>query len=124
MLQRNVKVYGPMNALDTGSSCWNSDASSDKKHSFLIDFRRLCQVHEVRMQFQAGFVAESCRVQLKKDGEWIDVVELEPEDTLEVQSFPVGDRQACALKLVFDDFTDFYGRVIIYRIEVWGNEIS
>jgi hypothetical protein len=61
------------------------------------------------------------------DNEWLDLEELEPEDNHDMQTFSLVKDESCtgtALKLVFDEFTDFYGRVTIYRIEVWGQEVS
>jgi Sad1 / UNC-like C-terminal len=126
VLQRNIKVYGPMNALNTkdSSSCWNSD-SSDKQQNFVIDFKRVVKVQDLRLQFQAGFVSESVNVLLQTpDDKWIDLQELEVEDTLDIQTYALKSGEGTALKLVFDEFTDFYGRITIYRIEVWGLEVS
>jgi hypothetical protein len=110
-----------MNALDlaNGTSCWNSDTG--EAQSFTIDFFRKIQIHALKLQFQAGFVGEICQVEAKLDDEWQVIDELQPEDVLEVQSFPLST--CCeTLKLTFTDFTDFYGRVTIYRLEVWGDE--
>ena len=115
-----------MNALNTndGSSCWNSD-SSDKQQHFVIDFKRVVKVQDLRLQFQAGFVSESVKVLLQTpDDKWTDLQELELEDTLDIQIFALKSGEGTALKLVFDEFTDFYGRITIYRIEVWGLEVS
>lgn len=123
-------MYGPMNALDTenGSSCWNSDAANDSSQYLVIDFQRNVQVSSLKMEFQAGFIAETCTVQLKpvsNNDTWIDLEDIEPEDNHDVQEFSLdSESTGTALKLVFDDFTDFYGRVTIYRIEVWGKEVS
>lgn len=50
---------------------------------------------------------------------------VEWEDAHQVQSHtlprPV---ETSALKLVFEDPTDFYERVTIYRLEVWGQEVD
>lgn len=129
MLERNVKVYGPMNALNTSdaSSCWNSDScDANKPHQLLIDFRRSVLVQELRLQFQAGFVAENIQVKVQKqpNQEWVDLLELEVDDTLEMQTFPLKNTETTALKLLFHEFTDFYGRITIYQVQVWGKEVS
>lgn len=123
-----------MNALQTenGSSCWNSDACQDEDQQFLhLEFGRPVQVASLKIEFQAGFIAEICHVQLKQaSGDWIDVEELEPVDNHDFQEFALNangdnknDLTGTALKLVFEEFTDFYGRVTIYRLEVWGKEV-
>lgn len=110
-----------MNALDTenGTSCWNSDQGESQFYS--LNFSRQVVVQELKMQFQAGFSAEKCRIEAKVDDIWVLIDELEPEDTLQIQCFPLNTR-CDAVKLTFHEFTDFYGRVTIYRLEVWGKE--
>lgn len=47
----------------------------------------------------------------------------EAEDTNEMQEFEFDEEFTCSLlRLQFDNSTDFYGRITIYRIEVWGFE--
>jgi len=130
ILQKNTKLYGPMNALKTEeeSSCWNSDSCHDDQQQYLLlDFRRPVYVQTLKIEFQAGFIAETCAVQLQtSDKTWIDLEELELEDNHDMQEFALAKEttMGTALKLVFEEFTDFYGRVTIYRIEVWGKEAS
>uniref|UniRef100_A0A7S2SH16 SUN domain-containing protein n=1 Tax=Eucampia antarctica TaxID=49252 RepID=A0A7S2SH16_9STRA len=156
VLNRNSKLYGPMNALDLKSgisNCWNSDAvvapnggsknnnsvdGNDEGTSidFIIDFHRTVCVEEIRIQFQGGFVGKDCILYVpnnnndEKEEKWLELEEaiVEPEDTTEVQCFDLTEesetnRRHCpTLKLKFDDSSDFYGRVTIYKIEVWGTE--
>lgn len=120
-----------MNALNIhdGSTCWNSDACSDNEQQYLLlDFRRPVHVESLKIEFQAGFIAEECTVMLQTSSdEWIVLKDLEPKDNHDFQTFSLEkgrETKGTALKLVFDEFTDFYGRVTIYRIEVWGKEAS
>ncbi len=124
-----------MNALQTTdhsstSTCWNSDAcDKEQAQFFVLEFQRPVQLHSLAIEFQAGFIGETCKVQLlTSKGDWKDLVEVEPEDNHDLQTFSLLVNNEAwtgtALKLVFDDFTDFYGRVTIYRIQVWGKEVS
>lgn len=93
-----------------------------------IDFKngRTVSIHQVRVQFQAGFVAESGSLQIQmENGSWETAQELEFEDTYELQTCKLDEiiSTAPAIKLVFEDFSDFYGRVTIYRLEIWGTEL-
>ena len=141
VLQNNTKTYGPAKALDCENTLtsWNSEGSRNgKKESFLIvDFSgggkhpdRTVQIEELCVQFQAGFAAEELTVHIKtkKDGssQWSKVEELEADDDHELQSFPLSlmDEEATAIKIVFDETTDFYGRVIVYQLQVWGKEMG
>jgi Sad1 / UNC-like C-terminal len=125
-----------MNALDCDSllTCWNSEGNPKGKTScFLsIEFGRVVEPVEVAIQFQAGFVAQELTVtKLDSNGEdWIQVSEFEVQDGHEAQSFSLagGDKEdsimTTALKLVFDECTDFYGRVTVYKLQVWGREVD
>jgi hypothetical protein len=131
ILQKNTKLYGPLHALDleNGQSCWNSDACPDgQSQYFLLEFGRSVIPTTVKIEFQAGFIAETCQVQLQtNDDTWMTVVdELEPRDNHDYQTFSLDSNttlSGTALKFVLNDFTDFYGRVTIYRMEVWGKEV-
>lgn len=117
-----------MNAFDyeNTSNCWNSEGSSTgKKESFfIIDFGRIVQPMELRIQFQAGFSAEQMVV-LKQNKDYKNykvIDEVEVDDDHDMQTFVLEgnddeDRSTSALKLVFDEFTDFYGRVTIYQLQ-------
>jgi len=136
VLKKNTKLYGPMNALDATNetSCWNSDAvpsgassSGDESIIFTIHFgpNRMVQIDEVRIQFQGGFVAEECTACISKgdDQEWVELEEpMEPEDVNDMQTFAIAedDRTCNMLRLSFEGSSDFYGRVTIYKLEVWG----
>lgn len=131
-----------MNALDNSneSSCWNSDGDADGNTaiSFVVSFHRSVTVKEIRIQFQGGFVAEECTLflhdspALDKDNlkaEWKELSDacIEPADSNEMQCFDLteqseNDRLCDSLKIEFNSSTDFYGRVTIYKLEVWGDE--
>ena len=125
-----------MNALDlvNTSSCWNSEGSDDQSSQWIqLDFGRRVLPRQVRLQFQAGFSAESCAVQTKVESSddigcsrWTTVETFELCDAHEVQVRQIHESSESlewsSLRLVFDDFTDFYGRVTIYQLEVLGEE--
>ena len=143
VLQNNTKVYGPAKALDCDDvlTSWNSEGSPNgKKESFLIiDFsgggkhpNRTVKASELGVQFQAGFAAEEVTVYTKPKTEvsggasrWLKAEEIEADDDHELQSFPLSvEDPTTALKIVFNETSDFYGRVIIYQIKVWGKELG
>ena len=129
VLQKNTKLYGPMNVLDLESTTsWNSEGTShqdEAHHWFKMDFHRRVRPTECHLQFQAGFVAETCRIEVYRDDddEWVELTEVELEDVHETQSFALDLEQPCsALRWTFEDFTDFYGRIIVYQLQVKGSE--
>lgn len=131
-----------MNALDVNnaSSCWNSDGQADGEieNYFVIHFHRNVCIKEIKIQFQGGFAAEECTLYVTsssagsnatKDYEWIELedADIEPENINLTQKFSLDDiddqEKICnSLKLGLESFSDFYGRVIIYKLEVWGEE--
>ena len=129
-----------MNALDTANetSCWNSDAvpsGSDEPITYTIHFGRAVQIEELRIQFQGGFVAEECTAHVSTDSggvtAWkeLENAHIEPEDVNEMQTFdltgaPSDDRKGTSLRLDFEASSDFYGRITIYKLEVWGSEVQ
>src|SRR3569623_2126009 len=84
VLQKNSKLYGPMNALDleNSSSCWNSEGKEGASQWIQLDFGRQVQPLEIRVQFQAGFSAERCTVQAKDtnplvNSSWVTIESLD-----------------------------------------------
>ena len=125
-----------MNALDYDNNLtyWNSEGNpKGKTSSFLtIEFGRKVQPIEVGIQFQAGFVAEELTIsKLDSNSEdWVQVADFEVDDDHDVQSFSLahGEKEVSstttALKFVFNECTDFYGRVAVYKLQVWGREVE
>jgi hypothetical protein len=124
VLQKNAKLYGPMNALDSGneSSSWNSEGNTQEDTKLTIHFGRTVIPTEIKFQFQAGFSAEIVTVY---NSNMTKLGALELEDIHELQSYALFDNQCSftSIKLVMDKFADFYGRIILYRLEVWGFEV-
>ena len=125
VLQKNVKLYGPMNALDVhnGSSSWNSEGNSQNETTLIIIFGRTVVPTTVKLQFQAGFSAETVTIQNPDENEMIDELELEDIHEIQTHSLLVDNQKPLtSLKFTMDNFSDFYSRVILYRLEVWGHE--
>ena len=122
VLQKNSKLYSPMNVLDDDAgTSWNSEGNQPTPTSLLLDFNRPVHPTTVKFQFQAGFAAESCTIFV--DGKNSGCESLELKDSHELQEHRVTlPPQTNKMKLVLEDLTDFYGRVILYRLEVWGQE--
>lgn len=136
VLQRNTKLYGPMNALNGDSSnskSWNSEGNTESETYLLMKFDRPVLPVNLKLQFQAGFSAGSFSVHLYHDtadvaGTKNHIVEFECCDVHELQTFQLEELDfmlpVSRIKFVMNDFADFYGRVILYRIEVWGHPVD
>ena len=132
VLNKNSKMYGPMNALDIDNSttCWSSSGSPDGKQrsNFIIDFGRTVLPVEIRIQCQAGFIGEKLIVFWQDGDSWSILADKEVEDDHNLQSFSLKDGhqyvRTNSLKLAFDECTDFFGRVTLYQLQIWGLEVE
>lgn len=86
----------------------------------------------ISITFQGGFVGTKCSVNVRKDSDstgWETFTHIYPEDVNRRQIFdlqPEGDAQSLAengvesIKLVFEESSDFFGRIIIYCMKIEG----
>jgi hypothetical protein len=114
-----------MNALDllNVSSSWNSEGNNQNETTLTIHFGRLVHPTLIKFQFQAGFSAELVSAYNAED---VKLGEFELDDIHEVQTHNFLEDEASLdrIKLILSTFSDFYGRVILYRLEVWGYEVQ
>jgi len=138
ILNRNVKLFGPMNALYTTveDSCWNSDqapseTSVEEQQTFTIIFNRKVKVKQLKIMFQGGFAPQRLQAysSLNTSGNgnfkllMINDDEVyEPTDSSQLEDIPLEECECSSLKLVMGESTDFYGRITVYKVEVWGEE--
>ncbi|MBN3317090.1 NR2CA protein, partial [Atractosteus spatula] len=105
-------------------TCWNSDQGSPQW--VLLDFPQAVRVSELQVQFQGGFAGKTCRVEgCLKDGDFEKLTDFYPEDKHSLQisfvAFPIwGAPPSHRLKIVFENSTDFFGRVVVYALDVLG----
>jgi len=106
---------------------WNSDQGENQWIS--IDFQRTVIVNEVRIQFQGGFSAKSVEMACFRENQEgtmpMDPQTLYPEDINCLQYFTIKGNpvESNSIKLMFNDLTDFFGRIIIYRLELLGTKL-
>ena len=91
-----------------------------------LHFDDLVAPTTILVTFQGGFVGTKCAIQglvETTSKEWIEVMRIFPEDVSRRQSFPFESRDVRAiraLKFVFEESSDFFGRITIYDIDVLG----
>ena len=79
------------------------------------------------MTFQGGFVGTQCAVQAQcAEGQWETKQSVYPEDVNRRQIFELdlGDVPIRTLKLVFEQSSDFFGRITIYDLDILGKEYT
>ncbi|XP_076245712.1 nuclear receptor 2C2-associated protein isoform X3 [Calliopsis andreniformis] len=97
VLNRDNRSYGKKHMFDNClESCWNSDAGTPQW--VVINFDQTCEVNSFEIQFQGGFV-----------------------DNNTIQKFELKEPiRAKTFKLVFNESTDFFGRIIIYKLSLYS----
>jgi hypothetical protein len=129
VLNRDVKQFGKKHLLDGNpETCWNSDAvpdggdSAGASHQWIrLDFSDLVVVEKLSVQFQGGFACRCIDVVDPTDGAVVQT--FHPEDNNKAQLFVFDQKfSGYAMKLEFRDLTDFYGRITIYDLDVFGVE--
>jgi hypothetical protein len=79
------------------------------------------------MTFQGGFVGTRCAVQVQSaEGKWEIKQTVYPEDVNRRQMFELslGDDPIRDVKLVFEQSSDFFGRITIYDLDILGREYT
>ena len=108
--------------------CWNSDQGCPQY--ILMDFGKTVSVSSIAIMFQGGFVGQEGRAEI---GDSVDSLMLVSStldhdlmDTNDEQRFDVGVGEdgflpkGRYLRILFDSSTDFYGRVTIYSLKIFG----
>ncbi|XP_054458678.1 nuclear receptor 2C2-associated protein isoform X1 [Anoplopoma fimbria] len=89
VLNRDVKQFGKKYMFDCNEeTCWNSDQGECQWVS--LGFPQSVKVSELKVQFQGGFSAKTCRLDgCQKDGAFTEIIHFYPEDNNSLQrSFP------------------------------------
>ncbi|KAG7514689.1 hypothetical protein JOB18_040305 [Solea senegalensis] len=125
VLNRDVKQFGKKFMFDSDEeTCWNSDQGECQWVS--LEFPQSVRVSELKVQFQGGFSAKTCRLEgCPKDGDLTVISHLYPEDNNSLQSFPIQEAPAVdKVKIMFENSADFFGRIIIYSLDILGENAS
>jgi hypothetical protein len=79
--------------------------------------------------FQGGFVGTKCRIEVSESSdrpEWQTWTYIHPEDANRRQPFDLVDHKdgfpggIQSMKLIFEESSDFYGRITIYELKLEG----
>ncbi|XP_053991762.1 nuclear receptor 2C2-associated protein [Hylaeus anthracinus] len=119
VLNKNNRLYGKKHMFDNCSeTCWNSDAGTPQW--VVIDFEQECSLSSFEIEFQGGFVGKDCHIEA--GNKEIQLLEsFYPEDKNIVQRFTLKQpKKAKIFKFVFNESTDFFGRIIIYKLSLYS----
>lgn len=87
-----------------------------------IKFARPVQVTHVDLQFQGGFSCSKVIVELFEEKEKCGEKVIYPEDNNRLQTFgDIHGQNVDNLKLLLCESSDLFGRIIIYKLDVFGS---
>ncbi|XP_060736121.1 nuclear receptor 2C2-associated protein [Tachysurus vachellii] len=125
VLNRDVKQFGKKFMFDgSEETCWNSDQGECQW--VLLEFPVSVRMSELKLQFQGGFSGKSCKLEGCIKNENLEhIMDFYPEDNNSLQIFPIQNAPLVQkLKIVFENSTDFFGRIIVYSLDVLGERAS
>lgn len=87
----------------------------------IIEFEQECNVNSFEIEFQGGFVGKHCYIEAG-DKEKTELFEsFYPEDNNTIQRFNLKQlKKAKTFKFVFNESTDFFGRIVIYKLALYS----
>lgn len=121
VLNKDVRSYGKKHMFDDGSdTCWNSDAGTPQW--IVINFHSAHTLREFALEFQGGFAGKHCHLEAGSGEKDVVLVQaFYPEDVNSLQTFKLSEpRTAKTFKFVFNESTDFFGRIIIYKLSLYS----
>ncbi|KAG2184986.1 hypothetical protein INT43_000899 [Umbelopsis isabellina] len=124
VLNRDTTNYGKQHLTDGNEeTCWNSEQGLPQH--ILLDFGRGVEIDSVTVTFQGGFVGKKCTAQASlvesPNNYDQELGTFYPEDVNSTQNFSIECSQPVQrLKLLFEESTDFFGRITIYKLDVLG----
>ncbi|XP_023717773.1 nuclear receptor 2C2-associated protein [Cryptotermes secundus] len=119
VLNRDVKQFGKKHLFDGDEeTCWNSDQGSPQW--IALDLQKEETVNAFHIQFQGGFVGQNCHLEAGPEDGSLEVVDhFYPDDINSLQVFKLREPvSAKKLRFVFNGSTDFFGRIVIYKLEI------
>ncbi|XP_053556671.1 nuclear receptor 2C2-associated protein [Bombina bombina] len=122
VLNRDIKQFGKQFLFDgREETCWHSDQGSSQW--ILLEFPQPVLVTQVSIQFQGGFSSKTCTLEgCQKEEELKRISEFYPEDSNTLQIFNFPAHTIHKLRISFQNSADFFGRIVIYHLDVLGQK--
>ncbi|XP_074834360.1 nuclear receptor 2C2-associated protein [Carettochelys insculpta] len=123
VLNRDAKQFGKKHMFDVSEeTCWHSDQGASQW--VILEFPQTVQVSELQIQFQGGFGSQLCTLEgCRKGKELVRISEIYPADSNALQSFRTEAATLDKLKITFENSSDFFGRIVVYRLSVLGEKL-
>lgn len=86
-----------------------------------VELKEPHKIAAFSIQFQGGFAGQNSRVEFTNEKNEISSETFFPEDVNSIQQFPVSKVIFCKrIKFVFEGSTDFFGRIVVYSIDLFS----
>jgi len=117
----NDRSLGKQNLLtDDNETCWNS--GEGKQQFIIINFNKTINLNHFTIQFQGGFVCRQIELVTVTFGGLSKLTNtVEPNDSNSNQIFQCKCDNISSVKLIMSNPSDFFGRIIVYRLDLFGN---
>ncbi|KAJ7594879.1 galactose-binding domain-like protein [Mycena floridula] len=117
------KSVGKKYLIDNSpETCWTSQQGLPQFVQFSLSQPVIPK--RLSITFQGGFVGTRCSVNLKAvdTDEWFSLTSVYPEDVNRRQVFELPTQQVGidGIKLIFEESSDFFGRITIYDVRCEG----
>ena len=109
-----------MNMIDgTEETCWNSDRGHGQYVH--VAFNSLVKIQAISLTFQGGFCGQDCRLL----GKGSLSTPFFPADSSLSQNIDLSksvfiETSVDQVRIVFDKSTDMFGRIVIYKLDLFG----
>lgn len=117
------REYGKQHLFDgLAETCWNSAQGTPQ--FIQLAFTAPVTLTSLQVTFQGGFVGKTMTLAgttLASPKKFLPIQTFEPRDDNQQQTFEVPQgAEVTNVKITFPTSTDFYGRITIYKLDVWG----
>ncbi|KAF8913236.1 galactose-binding domain-like protein [Gymnopilus junonius] len=128
------KANGKKNLIDNNSeTCWTSQQGLPQ--FIQLGFNDKVIPKRLSFTFQGGFVGTRCVLLIPSEGsekkDWQVLTTVYPEDVNRRQTFDLIpnrpktlDNGVTTLKLLFEESSDFFGRVTVYDVQLEGTKAA
>ncbi|RKO99310.1 hypothetical protein CXG81DRAFT_20583 [Caulochytrium protostelioides] len=127
VLNRDTKTYGKQHLLDASEeTCWNSDEGAAQWVD--LQFDRPVEIFAVHLMCQGGFVPREAKLTAPPPSQATDApaaaFTFYPDDVNSRQVFTTdAPLRGNHFRLHLSTSSDFFGRVTIYHLQMYGREV-
>ncbi|KAI7895256.1 galactose-binding domain-like protein [Mucor mucedo] len=128
VLNRDTANYGKQNLIDgSEETCWNTEQGLPQ--NILLDFPEPVSVESIVLQFQGGFVGKNCiavgSTPNSPNDYSVEIGRFYPQDINPTQTFDFPATEGLKrVKIIFEESTDFYGRITVYKLDILGKVLD